>query len=471
MRTPLLLAATGALVFAACRAADPARDRDDLHADVARRTARDLPAPPHDLATAAGDEVLALLRAPLSEDAAVRIALLNNHGVRATYERLGVARADLVQAGLLRNPVFDADARFLFDGGTELELGLAQPFVDLFWRPLRERLAEHEFAAARALITAELVQLVFAVRRAFVDVRATDQRADVQRQALVAAEAAHELALTLHAAGNATDQALAIERAGETRARLELHAAELAAHEAKEPLQRLLGLWGEHAAWTIEGALPDDPLDGVDLQRIESRVIQNSLELAAHRAHVDALAQHVGLADWRGWLPDGAVGLSAIREPGGDWGLGPRVVLELPLFDDGTTAHDRSSRQLRAGVHDHVQLAVELRSAARTLRDRAYMLAEAVRFQRDVHLPQRAEVLRATQQTYNAMQIGAFDVLMQRRLQLQDTAEHVATLRLAWLARLDLQQLLAGSLPAAMLAPLPSLPATADSHSPNREHR
>ena len=91
-------------------------------------------------------------------------------------------------------------------------------------------------------------------------------------------------------------------------------------------------------------------------------------------------------------------------------------MLELPLFDDGTTAQDRAARQLRAGLHDHVHLAVEIRSAARLLRDRASMLADRARFLRDVHLPQRAEVLRATQQTYNAMQIGAFDVLAQRRV-------------------------------------------------------
>jgi len=38
----------------------------------------------------------------------VQIALLNNKDLQATYEDLSIAQADLVQAGLLQNPVFGA---------------------------------------------------------------------------------------------------------------------------------------------------------------------------------------------------------------------------------------------------------------------------------------------------------------------------------------------------------------------------
>src|SRR5712691_6028815 len=47
-----------------------------------------------------------LLAAPLTADAAVQIALINNRGLQATYAELGIAEADLVQAGRLRNPLF-----------------------------------------------------------------------------------------------------------------------------------------------------------------------------------------------------------------------------------------------------------------------------------------------------------------------------------------------------------------------------
>ena len=37
----------------------------------------------------------------VTEETAVKVALLRNASVRASYERLGVARADLLQAGLV----------------------------------------------------------------------------------------------------------------------------------------------------------------------------------------------------------------------------------------------------------------------------------------------------------------------------------------------------------------------------------
>ncbi|MGL6111141.1 MAG: TolC family protein, partial [Rubrivivax sp.] len=42
-----------------------------------------------------------LLDKPLSIDDAVQIALLNNRGLQAMYQELGIAEADLVQAGRL----------------------------------------------------------------------------------------------------------------------------------------------------------------------------------------------------------------------------------------------------------------------------------------------------------------------------------------------------------------------------------
>ena len=455
-----LLAAIAA-VLAACGSLDPSADAAVLRREVAARTGSDVPEAPGTAATEPSDEVLALLRAPLTDEAAIQIALRHNHRVRAIAERLGIARADLVQAGRLRNPVLDADARFLFDGGTDLELGLVQPVIDLFHRSLRARLGEHEFAAATAMLTDELVHLVFAVRRAAIDARAAARLVTLQRDALQAAIASHELAVALHAAGNLTDLGLATERAGEGRARLDLAAAELAATEATEPLQRLLGLWGANTEWQLAGELAEDALAGVDLDHVEQRAITRSLELATARARIDAQAQRVGLRSWQQWIPDADFGISAVREPGGEWGLGPRLGVELPLFDDGRAATGQAAHQLRALLHDHVQLAIEIRSAARTLRERTAQLADRARFLREVQLPAREAIVRGTVQQYNAMQIGAFDVLRQRQLQLAETREYVDTLRLAHHARLDLQELLAGGLPPSAFTTMsaPRMPA------------
>src|SRR3954452_5996654 len=99
----------------------------------------------------AGRAVRGLLsRDELTADDAVQVALLNNRRLQATYEDLGVAQADLVQAGLLRNPVFSADFKFAEGGGgTKVEMTIAQEFLDVLQVPLRKRVATNQFEATK----------------------------------------------------------------------------------------------------------------------------------------------------------------------------------------------------------------------------------------------------------------------------------------------------------------------------------
>jgi hypothetical protein len=56
-----------------------------------------------DLRTIA-DQVTALLKEPLTEDNAVQIALLNNRGLQAKFQTLGISEADMVRVGEWPNP-------------------------------------------------------------------------------------------------------------------------------------------------------------------------------------------------------------------------------------------------------------------------------------------------------------------------------------------------------------------------------
>jgi hypothetical protein len=47
-----------------------------------------------------------LLAKPLSVDDAVQVALLNNRGLQADFQELGITEAEVVQAGRLPNPGF-----------------------------------------------------------------------------------------------------------------------------------------------------------------------------------------------------------------------------------------------------------------------------------------------------------------------------------------------------------------------------
>ena len=90
------------------------------------------------------DAVRSMLQQELTLDEAVQIALLNNRSLQAVYEELGIAQADVVQAGLLRNPIFGASFRFpdKAAGGhrsTNTEFSVVQDFLDLLVLPLRKK--------------------------------------------------------------------------------------------------------------------------------------------------------------------------------------------------------------------------------------------------------------------------------------------------------------------------------------------
>ena len=113
--------------------------------------------------------VRSMLAAELTADGAVQVALLNNRGLQATFEDLGVAQADLVQAGLLKNPVFDLGVRVPTrpPSKTYVDLSVAEDFVDVFFIPARKRLAEGLVEQAKARVTAEVLRTAADTKSAF----------------------------------------------------------------------------------------------------------------------------------------------------------------------------------------------------------------------------------------------------------------------------------------------------------------
>ncbi len=398
---------------------------------------------PHDGSIA--EPARQLLAQPLTEEAAIRIALLNNRQVAAAFARLGVGVAELHQAGLLANPVLAANAKF-FGGGTEIELGITESLLDVFFVGARKRVAEAEFEATRLHIAERMVGLVYDVRRAFVDIRAAVRLLEVEREVLRAAQASVDLMAELHRAGNVTDPELTSEHLGLARAKLAVARAEAGLVEAREPLNELLGLWGDAVNWTVDAALADDPTEGLDLAHVESRAIQSSLMLARVRSDATAGARRLGLVGWEAVLDPGELGLAAKREvDGGDWGLGPALGFSLPIFDSGAAREAAVTAALEVSLAEHVAGAVRVRSAARRLRERSAALADQARFIRAEELPKSKRLVRETLRNYNAMQIGAFGVFVARQQEIEAMQNYVKTLREAWTARIDLEELLAGS--------------------------
>jgi cobalt-zinc-cadmium efflux system outer membrane protein len=433
-----------------CATFDPQAGFPEVSAAVAERSGRQVVwNVGTDLDAQVTQEIHTLLVNTLTADAAVQVALLNNRELQALYAELGVAQADVVQAGLLRNPLFDGAAKFPLTGGQpDLELGMAINFLHVFSIPLRKRVAAAGFEEAKLHVTGAVLDFAASVRTAFYRHQANEQLLELQQTIVQALAVSLEVTRRLHAAGNITDLDLARERALTEEVKVQLRATEMAERQSREQLNSLMGLWGEETAWHSDRRLPDLPEPPVPLADLERQALRRSLDLARARQQMIVAGEQLGLNRTTALVPESHIGALAERQEGA-WEVGPTLEFPIPLFDQGQARVGRAWTELRRAQQTHYALGVEIRSVARALRDRLQGDQDRAQYYRDILLPLRERIVNATQLQYNAMQIGPVDLLRAREQQIQAAVAYVETLRDYWVTRTNLGQLLSGRLPRA----------------------
>ena len=152
-----------------------------------------------DAATA--DSVRLLLQGNLTEERAIRVALLNNRGLRADFEEVGISRADYRQALLPSNPTVGAEVRF--DGDRRPgEFSVMQDLSSILLAPLRRQAAGASLSRANLMAADAALGIVLETRSAFYGVQAAEQIGRFWEQIVASARSAADLSLRQHEAGN-----------------------------------------------------------------------------------------------------------------------------------------------------------------------------------------------------------------------------------------------------------------------------
>lgn len=434
----------------------------DVQSAVEARTGHEVRWNHADSDQAGGTLVQKLLSQPLSADAAAQIALLNTPEAQAAFEELGVSRAELVDAFHLPNPSAEAALRF-GESTPEVELGVMLDLTDLVLLPWRKQRADEGLRAAQARVAGKLLDVAFSTKRAFVAVQAAERRVRLRRSLVQAAGAARTLAEQLRAAGNIPELSLMVERARYDEARLELARAEAASTAARERLNRHMGVWGHGTHWQVLAlAEPGEALE--DVADVEQRALEASLDLEGAKRDYAALARQANLATVAGLLPEIKAGVSAERQETA-WSVGPAIELELPIFYQGQGEVARAEAEMRRVRQEHAGLALRIRAAARTASQNLVVARDSALYYRNHLLPERARIVEETQLMYNAMSVGAFELLQAKRDQVLTESAYVDTLEDYWAARNELEQLLLGRLvdvvPFALSSSASAAPAAA----------
>jgi cobalt-zinc-cadmium efflux system outer membrane protein len=390
-----------------------------------------------------------LLKNELTADAAVQIALLNNPNLQAVYEDLGITQADVVEAGLLENPVISGQVRFpnRSEESNNYEFGITQNFLNILMQPARKKLSAIRFEQVKLQVADEVIQLVAEVRRTYYSALGARQVRDLRSEITSAARSSFELALRLHSAGNISALELARENAHFEQSRLELANSETALLDEREQLTRLMGFWGPQTNWQLPEQLPDIPISEISLERLESMAIESRLDLAAEKKAVEALAQALGITiDWR-WIGHIEVGISRERETDRTWVTGPALAIELPIFNQRQADIARLEAQLRRSQNRLTAQAIDIRSEVRSLKNRLIMQRNLIDHYRRTVLPLREQIVDLTLKKYNYMLTGAFDLLMAKQQEFEAYQKYLETVRDYWIIRAEMQRSLGGRLP------------------------
>jgi hypothetical protein len=118
-----------------------------------------------------------LLKKPVTVSSAVQIALLNNRRLQATFEEVGIAHADVIEAVTVPNPSVDFEVQFPLVAGTLNRYAwlVGQEFVQILMIPLKKKISEERLEAIELRVADETLELVAKVKAAYFMVQADQQ--------------------------------------------------------------------------------------------------------------------------------------------------------------------------------------------------------------------------------------------------------------------------------------------------------
>lgn len=395
-------------------------------------------------ATATSETVNQLLAKPLTPDAAVRIALLNNKRLQASLAELGVAEADLVQAGRLRNPSFSFGRS---KGGDDVEIERSVMFdlIGLLTLPVRSGIEQRRFEQAKLLAASQAVQLAADTRRAYFNAVAAQQTALYMEQVQSAAEAGAELSQQLAKVGNLSKLDQAREQVFYADATAQVARARHNAVAAKEQLTRNLGLWGANTSYKLPDRLPDLPKEPREMANVEQLAMQQRLDVQMAKSDAGATARALGLTKATRFINVLEAGYTNTSETGEPRKNGYEIELELPIFDWSGARLARAEAMYMQAVNRTADMAVRARSQVREAYSAYRTTYDLAKHYQSNVVPLRKTISDEVLLRYNGMLASVFELLADARDQVSSVNAAIEAQRDFWIAETDLQAAINGT--------------------------
>jgi outer membrane protein TolC len=385
---------------------------------------------------------------PMTLEAALRVAMLRSPRLREEYARLGLARADVLEAVQLENPRLSLSRMSVDGGGANRTAGLSLPLVDLLVLPARARLAAADYERSKLEVASSVLGIAADVEAAWYAYVAARQVAAMRAAVAEGSAASGELAQRFHDAGNISELQLRQEQAIASQAHIDALRARADEGRHRLELNSILGLSGDEARWAASENLPlpvpreDDPGQLLKLAR------EGNLELLAARQEAAVLADALGLTKTLRWLGGSEIGYEREEEADGKRLRGPHLSLELPVFNQGQAKLARAQAQLAGALARVERAELSSENAVRLGAESVSAMREVVATHRDSLVPQREAIVARNQERQNFMLIGVFELVQAKVAEYDAYQAYLEAVRDYWLARVELSRAVGQRLPS-----------------------
>ena len=406
---PALVVGSAAFLGSGCATINGAPTPEDVDAAVRARTAN------RGIRLEGQDDTLppdVNLSDGVTQEEAVAIALWNSPSFQATLADIGIARADLVEAGLLRNPILSLLFPF---GPKQLEFTLQYPFEAFWQRPSRVAAARLNAQAVGERLVWDALSLVAQVRTAHADAVIADRRVTLAEENANLARRLADIIDARFRAGDISELEARAPRTEAARADLVRRAVEYDRNVARLTLAALLGLDRppEQLQPRQSGAYdsPPCPVDDARFKdalaaRPDVRAAELSIEAAAARARWERsrVVSLIGILDANGRGTEG-------------FEMGPGIGTELPFFTRNQSGIARATVEIQRASHLYAAARAQVIADVRSAGAREAQAQQALDAWSFEIVPSLETEQRQADSAYRAGEIPLFNVLdVSRRL-------------------------------------------------------
>ncbi len=408
-----------------------------------------------DDAAAIEARVETLLSRPLSAEAAVQVALLNNRGLQAAYNELGISEAQMLEASLPPSPSF-ALSKLFTTGQFEIERQIVQNVLGLLTLPRRREIAEEKFRQAQVRAVEATLRTAAMARRAYYRAVAANHIVAFLTKARTSAESISELSKKLGETGALPKLDQAREHAFYAEVSVQLAVSRLRQRSERAKLNRALGLWGEQTRYDLPGSLAPLPAPPPPIADVETRAVLSRADLQIARMQLAILAKQYGLTRATRFInmlqaagintSDSTLVPQANEEEVRDRERfnGFEIDFEIPIYDFGRARTRLAEEAYMQAVNRLIEKAVNVRSQA----DEAYQAYRgtydiARHFDKEI-LPLREIISEQELLNYNGMLIDLFELLADARARISANVQAIEARRDFWLAKADLHVAIVG---------------------------